>query len=237
MHAARARRVARASPSRRTRSRPCVRCAMPPWWSASFRLLYASVRSTYFPTIAICTVRSGLRTACTTRSQAPRRGSPVQMPSTRVIFSSRPSSWNDERHLVDVLDVARAVTTASSSTLQNSAILAFTERGRSRSVRQSSTSGAMPTRLELLHRVLERLRLELAHRGDEGHQREVHVADVVAPDVGAELADRLEEGQRLDVADRAAHLEIRMSASSAALWMRSLISSVTCGITCTVPPR
>ena len=41
---------------------------------------------------------------------------------------------------------------------------------------------------------------------DERHQRDVEVADVVAAGVLAELADRLEERQDLDVADRAADL-------------------------------
>ena len=59
---------------------------------------------------------------------------------------------------------------------------------------------------ELPHRVLGRLRLELAGR-DAGKQREVHVEHVLAADVVAELADRLEVGERFDVADRAADLD------------------------------
>ena len=43
-------------------------------------------------------------------------------------------------------------------------------------------------------------------RADERHERDVHVEDVVAADVLAELPDRLEERQDLDVADRAADL-------------------------------
>ena len=39
-----------------------------------------------------------------------------------------------------------------------------------------------------------------------GHQRDVHVADVVPPGLLAVLPDGLEEGQDLDVADGAAHL-------------------------------
>ena len=62
---------------------------------------------------------------------------------------------------------------------------------------------------QLLHGVLRRLGLDLARRGDVGHQREVDVADVVAAEVQAHLPDRLEEGQRLDVADRAADLDDR----------------------------
>jgi hypothetical protein len=81
-----------------------------------------------------------------------------------------------------------AVATASSSTLQKSAIFCLTERGRKRSV-------------------LDGLGLELAGRRHVGDERDVDVADALAPDVGAELADRLEEGQRLDVADGAADLD------------------------------
>ncbi len=40
-----------------------------------------------------------------------------------------------------------------------------------------------------------------------GHEGQVQVADVVAPDVAAELADGLEERHDLDVADGAADLD------------------------------
>ena len=40
-----------------------------------------------------------------------------------------------------------------------------------------------------------------------GHQREVDEERVVAADLLAELADRLEERERFDVADRAADLD------------------------------
>ena len=60
---------------------------------------------------------------------------------------------------------------------------------------------------QFLDRVLGRLGLDLAGRGDVRHQRQVDVAGVVAPEFDAHLADRLEERQRLDVADRAADLD------------------------------
>ena len=60
---------------------------------------------------------------------------------------------------------------------------------------------------QLLDRVLGRLRLELAGGGQGRQQRHVDVQDVVAPHVLAHLADRLEERQALDVADRAADLD------------------------------
>src|SRR5690606_29978139 len=59
---------------------------------------------------------------------------------------------------------------------------------------------------QLGHRVLRGFGLLLARWPDERHQRDVHVADVVAADVEAELPDRLEEREDLDVADRAADL-------------------------------
>ena len=59
---------------------------------------------------------------------------------------------------------------------------------------------------QLGDRVLGGLRLVLPGRADVRHQRHVHVADVRAAHVQAELPDGLQEGKDLDVADRAAHL-------------------------------
>ena len=56
------------------------------------------------------------------------------------------------------------------------------------------------------HRVLGRLGLQLAGRRDVGDQRDVQEEAVVAADLVPHLAGGLEEGQRLDVADRAADL-------------------------------
>jgi hypothetical protein len=62
-------------------------------------------------------------------------------------------------------------------------------------------------------------------------------SSVVAADVEAELPDRLEERQALDVADRAADLDDHEVEALGAARMRALISSVMCGMTCTVAPR
>ncbi len=59
---------------------------------------------------------------------------------------------------------------------------------------------------QLGDRVLGGLGLLLAGRPDEGHERDVHVADVAPADVEAELPDGLEEREDLDVADGAADL-------------------------------
>jgi hypothetical protein len=60
---------------------------------------------------------------------------------------------------------------------------------------------------ELAHRVLRRLGLHLAGRRDVGHEREVDERRVRLPHLVAELTDGLEEGERLDVAHGAAHLD------------------------------
>ena len=60
---------------------------------------------------------------------------------------------------------------------------------------------------QLGHRVLRRLGLLLTRGARMGHERQVEIADVVASDVTAELADRLQERHDLDVADGAADLD------------------------------
>ena len=54
--------------------------------------------------------------------------------------------------------------------------------------------------------MLRRLGLELGRRGDERYQGEMDEQRIVPPDFLAELADRFEERQRLDVAHRTAAL-------------------------------
>ena len=66
--------------------------------------------------------------------------------------------------------------------------------------------GLYADRAQLLDRVLRGLGLDLAGGRDIRDQRQVHVQDVVPAELHPELANRLEEGQRLDIADRAADL-------------------------------
>ena len=60
---------------------------------------------------------------------------------------------------------------------------------------------------QLLDRVLGGLGLHFAGGGDERHERQVDVADVLAAERDAHLPDRFEERQRLDVADGAADFD------------------------------
>ncbi len=62
---------------------------------------------------------------------------------------------------------------------------------------------------QLLHRMLGRLGLDLARRRNIRNKRQVYVANVIATQFQPHLPDRLQERQRLDVADRAAHLDDR----------------------------
>ena len=54
--------------------------------------------------------------------------------------------------------------------------------------------------------MLRGLGFQFARRGDERHQRDVHEERVFRPQFQAQLADRFEEGKRLDIADRSANL-------------------------------
>jgi hypothetical protein len=60
---------------------------------------------------------------------------------------------------------------------------------------------------QFLHRMLGRLGLEFAGARDEGQQREMNVNRMSAWQIIAELADRLEERQAFDIADRAADFD------------------------------
>src|SRR5581483_3180332 len=55
-------------------------------------------------------------------------------------------------------------------------------------------------------RMLRRLRLELARRGDPRHQGQMHEKRALAAELVAELPDRLEERQAFDVTHRTANL-------------------------------
>ena len=116
------------------------------------------------------------------------------------------------------------------------------------SLRSTITSGWMPMPRSVLTLCWVSLVFELAGGADLRQPGDVDVQHVAA-NVLAHLADRLQEGQRLDVADRAAHLHDhhavgRQAAgrhapvpSRATRAIRSLISLVMCGMTWTVPPR
>ena len=97
--------------------------------------------------------------------------------------------------------------TADSRTLQNSASLRRSSSGIGRSVRHNRMSGWMPIERSSLTECWVGLVLSSPADGMNGSKREMDVDRVLARQLVAELADRLEERQALDVADRAADLD------------------------------
>ena len=97
--------------------------------------------------------------------------------------------------------------TAPNSTLQKSAILRLISSETGRSVRTMRMSGWIPISISSRTECCVGLVLSSPAAAMYGIEREVDEDRVLAPDVVAELTDRLEERQRLDVADRAADLD------------------------------
>ena len=124
------------------------------------------------------------------------------------------------------------------STSQNSAIFSRTPSVISWSDRHTMKSGCTP---KLRSSFTECWVASSSPRGcgDVRHERHVDEQHVARPHLLLELARRLDEGQALDVADGAADFRDDNVAPdcSAARRIRSLMASVTCGMTCTVPPR
>ena len=97
--------------------------------------------------------------------------------------------------------------TPHSGTLVNSEILAALVVG-DRAVGAAQQGVGLDADLaQLLHGVLGRLGLELAGGGDPGHVGQVHEGGLVGAQPQAHLAHGFQEGQRLDVAHRAADLD------------------------------
>ena len=109
------------------------------------------------------------------------------------------------RHRVDVVGVERLDHGALAHIAEQRELAPLVLRDRTVGAAEQNV-GLDADRAQFLDRVLGRLGLELAGAGDERQQRQVDVDRVVARQVVAELPDRLEERQALDVADRAADL-------------------------------
>ncbi len=97
--------------------------------------------------------------------------------------------------------------TARSSTLVNSAILRRCSSGNGCEQRHSRMSGWMPMPRSSLTECCVGLVLISPEPPTIGTSVRCMYSTLVAPELDAHLADRLEERQRLDVADRAADLD------------------------------
>ena len=110
-----------------------------------------------------------------------------------------------QRHLVDVVHVARGDHGVDRKAREQRDLLADLARERLLGAADDHV-GLDPDPAQLVDRVLGRLGLQLTRVADERHEREVHEDAAVAAELDLELADRLQERERLDVADGAADL-------------------------------
>ena len=181
-----------------------------PWWtpaclSASCTERYASWSFTYLPTSAISTSSSSSRLRSMQLLPLAEVGSVAL--EAELLADERVEALGTE-HLgneVDVGDVGGPddrvrVDVGEERDLLADVVGQRLGRARDDDVRVDTDPA------ELVHRVLRRLRLQLARGLDERDERDVQVEDVLGPDLAPELPDRLEERQRLDVADGAADL-------------------------------
>ena len=212
--------------------------AMPPWISASLRLLYDSTSSTYLPTMPI--VDLGLRALepvddALPAGQLGRARPDVEQLADLVVEALARGSGSAARRCSST---SSAENTASAATLENSAIFFFSagSSGRSRAAEQDV--GLDADLAQLLHRVLGRLGLELAGGGDVRHQREVHARrrSACRPRGAAGGSPRGTAATRCRRPCRRPRRSARRGPWRSSR-MRALISSVMCGITWTVPPR
>ena len=132
------------------------------------------------------------------------------------------------RHVIDRLHVQRLDHGGGAHVAEQRDLAALVHRDLAVGAAQQDV-GLDADRAQFLHRVLGGLGLEFARRRDVGQQRQMDVEAVAARLFLAELADRLEEGQALDVAHRAADLDQHEVIAVIAGRMKSLMASVTCG--------
>ena len=148
----------------------------------------------------------GTSTRCTISRHARAPAPAARCRTSASTFSSNPCSWKRERDLVDRAHVG-ALDDGAEFDVAEERDLALDVVG-DRALGADDEDVRLDTDLhQLAHRVLRRLGLELARRRDVRQQREVDEDRVLATDVVAELTNRLEERQRLDVADRAADFD------------------------------
>ena len=114
-----------------------------------------------------------------------------------------------ERQLVDAARRRPRAITLSTGTLEKSAIFSFRPRAIGRSQRQIRMSGWMPISRISLTECWVGLVLSSPAVAMYGTSVTWTLTAFSRPDLELELADRLEERQRLDVADGAADLDDR----------------------------
>ncbi len=133
--------------------------------------------------------------------QVRRRRVDVEQLANEIV---EPLFVQHQRHLVNrVLHVARLDHAARRNVAKHRKLLPHL--GVERMLRAAEQDLRLQTDLaQFRDALLRRLRLQFARRADVGHERDVHVDDVLRADFENELPDRFEERQPFDVAGRAA---------------------------------
>ena len=197
---------------------------MPAWISASDSDLYDSVRSTYLPTIAMFTSCCGMLERVdelVPDREIGRRRAQVELAADDVV---EPFGVQHAGNLVDRIGIDRRNHRLRRHVGEQRDLAPVAVGQRTIGAAEHDV-GLDADLAQLLHRVLRRLGLHLAGGRDERHERQMDVADVLAAQRDAHLADRFEERQRLDVADGAADLRPIGSTSASSPTRRSRSSS------------
>ena len=111
-----------------------------------------------------------------------------------------------QRHVIDGRDVERLNDGLGADVAEQRDLLALADRNIAIGTAEQNV-GLDADRAQLLDRMLRRLGLQLARGRNVGHQRQVDEDRRAARKLVTELADRFEERQALDVADRAADFD------------------------------
>ena len=148
---------------------------------------------------------SALAARSTISPHSCRSAGSASRPKWSQMKSSTPCSCVPERHLVDVVDVLGRDDRLAAERREQRDLLADVAAELALGAAEQHV-GLDADAAQLVDGVLRRLGLQLARVADVGHEREVDVHAVAPADVDRELADRLEERQRLDVAHGAADL-------------------------------
>ena len=180
-------------------------CWAPAWLSASITDRYASSSFVYLPTSPIRTGVEAESMLLDEPSQSVRSGAGRLHAEVAEDLVVDALGAEVERHLVDRVDVARRDHGLDRQVREQRDLLADVAAERLLGAAHDHVRLDADA-AQLLDRVLGGLGLELAGVAEERHQGEVQEHAAVAALVDLELAQRLEERQRLDVADRAADL-------------------------------
>ena len=111
-----------------------------------------------------------------------------------------------ERHFIHVLDVQRLDHRRGLDVAELGDFAAHRLGERLLGAAQQDVR-LQPDLTQLAHGMLGRLGLELIRRADVGHEGQMDVDGVAPAHLIAQLADRLQKGEPLDVADRAADFD------------------------------